>query len=222
MKYNQINKGVFLIWGGMNKFRVVKHLINKVYKVVLGIHDQIERDSLIESMGSFGKNSYIEFPVNSYSGISKIFIGDNTYICSGSRMNIYGVDDNDDTRIYIGNNCYICYRLSILCGIEVVIEDNVLIASDVCLVGENHGIDPVMKGEYMNQELIMGRIHIGEGTWIGEKAVILPNVIIGKKCVVGAGAVVSKSVPDYSLVVGNPAKAVKKYNFDTNEWERCK
>ena len=100
--------------------------------------------------------------------------------------------------------------------------DNVLIASDVCLVGENHGVDPMMKSEYMNQELLMGRIHIGEGTWIGEKVVILPNVFVGKKCIIGAGAVVSKSVPDYSIVVGNPARVVKKYNFVLNEWERCR
>ena len=47
-----------------------------------------------------------------------------------------------------------------------------------------------------------------------------PGVKIGKKCVIGAGSIVTKSIPDFSIAVGNPAKIIKEYNFDTHEWEK--
>ena len=53
-------------------------------------------------------------------------------------------------------------------------------------------------------------IEIGDDSWIGANAVIMPNVKIGKMCIIGAGAVVTKDVPDYSVVVGVPAKIIKK------------
>ena len=53
-------------------------------------------------------------------------------------------------------------------------------------------------------------IHIKEGAWIGSGSIILGNVTIGKFSVVGAGSVVTKDVPDYTIVAGNPAKKIKK------------
>lgn len=61
-------------------------------------------------------------------------------------------------------------------------------------------------------------MHIGDGTWIGEKVCILSNVSIGEKCIIGAGSVVTKSVPDYCVAVGNPAKVVKYWDDDKTEW----
>ena len=46
---------------------------------------------------------------------------------------------------------------------------------------------------------------------------ILPGVIIGKKCVVGAGSIVTKSIPDYSIAVGNPARIIKRYDFSKHD-----
>ena len=64
-----------------------------------------------------------------------------------------------------------------------------------------------------------GKVRIGSGSWIGENACIL-GVIIGKQCVIGANSVVTKDIPDYSVAVGIPAKVIKKYNFETQQWER--
>ena len=95
-----------------------------------------------------------------------------------------------------------------------------LFASNVIVTNENHGMDPESSVPYMNQELTARDVSIGDGCWIGEKVCILPGVSIGEKCIIGAGSVVTKSIPDYSIAVGNPAKVLKIYNFESKRWEK--
>ena len=61
---------------------------------------------------------------------------------------------------------------------------------------------------------------IGEGSWIGTNAVIIGNVRIGKHSVIGANAVVTKDIPDYSVAVGIPARVVRQFDFLTGEWKK--
>ena len=61
---------------------------------------------------------------------------------------------------------------------------------------------------------------IEEDTYIGANSVILAGVHIGKHCQIGAGSVVTKDIPDYSIAVGNPARVIKRYDFQQQEWTR--
>lgn len=63
-------------------------------------------------------------------------------------------------------------------------------------------------------------IFIGDDSWIGTNVVIVGNVKIGKHVVIGANAVVTKDIEEYSVAVGNPAKIIKKYSFESNTWEK--
>ena len=63
-------------------------------------------------------------------------------------------------------------------------------------------------------------IKIGKDSWIGGGCVIMDGVTIGKHCIIGAGSIVNKSFNDYCVIVGNPAKAIKKYNKNHQSWER--
>ena len=83
-------------------------------------------------------------------------------------------------------------------------------------------MNPESQMPYMDQPLECKPVTIDDGTWIGEKVCILPGVTIGKKFIIGAGAVVNKSIPDYSMAAGVPAKVIKKYNFKTHSWEKVK
>ena len=105
-------------------------------------------------------------------------------------------------------------------GEDIVIDDGVLMASNILISSENHSIDPENEKYYMDQPLNCKAVHVGEGTWIGEKVCIMPGVGIGKKCVIGAASIVTKSIPDYSMAVGSPAKVIKKYDFKTQRWEK--
>lgn len=92
----------------------------------------------------------------------------------------------------------------------VIVEDYVTFAPRVTLVTKSAPgfIHPSLKKE--DFPLKEGKIKIGEGTWVGTSVVILPGVTIGKCCLIGAGSVVTKDVPDYTVVAGVPAKEIRK------------
>lgn len=91
----------------------------------------------------------------------------------------------------------------------IVLENNVLIAGNCYLGGARYKLDSLDKPIMYQGIYSRGPLVIGEGTWIGASAMVFDGVTIGKGCVVGAGAVVTKDIPDYSIVVGNPAKVIR-------------
>lgn len=120
-------------------------------------------------------------------------------------------------KIKIGKNVFINSNTLFMARGGITIEDNAQIAANVQLLTNNH--DP-----YERQVLICKPILIKEGAWIGAGATIMPGICIGKHSIVGASAVVTKDVPDYAVVVGNPAKVIKtldkdKFKIDKNEME---
>jgi len=142
-----------------------------------------------------------------------ITLGNNVRIDRMSRLSSY-----EGGKITIEDGCYIGQFFSVMAGGDIVIRKNTLIASYVAVISENHSMNPEAGVKYGNQPLIKDNIEIGENCWIGEKVTILPGVIIGDWSIIGAGSVVNKSIPAYSIAVGNPAKVIKKYDFDAKEW----
>ncbi len=125
-----------------------------------------------------------------------------------------------DSRLIIGNNCQVNARVVIECYESVTIGADALIAFDV-LIGDGRGhsvewADRVHDQQFyrtphaINTETMSYRpIAIGQGCWIGARAIILPGVTIGDGCTIGAGSVVTKSIPDFSIAAGNPARVVR-------------
>ena len=104
----------------------------------------------------------------------------------------------------IGKNVFINFDCVFLDLGGITIEDNVLIAPKVSLLTESHPIDPKER-----QSLIPKPIHIKKNAWIGANATILQGVTIGENAIVAAGSIVSKDVPDNTIVGGIPAKFIK-------------
>lgn len=100
----------------------------------------------------------------------------------------------------------------------VIIGKNVLIGPNAFISDRSHEYhdigEPVSKQGYYSK----GGLVIGEGSWIGINAAILGNVVIGKHCVIGANTVITKNIPDYSVVVGNSGRIVKHYDTETGKW----
>lgn len=148
-------------------------------------------------------------------------IGTNTTIGYDYRMifidRYHGGEYNPS--LTIGKNVSIANRFTALVSDKIRIENDVLIASDVVIISHNHGLNPELSSSYANIPLTTAPVTIQRGCWIGEKVVVLPGVTLGERTIVAAGAVVTKSIPAYSMVAGVPAKIIKQYSFETHQWE---
>lgn len=123
----------------------------------------------------------------------------------------------------IGDGCDIGTRNRIVGNI--IIEEKVLLGPDNYICSEEHCYEnihiPVIdQGSYSVKNNGHNELKIGRESWIGTHVAIIGDVHIGRHCVVGANAVVTKDIPDYCVVVGAPARIIKKYNIDTGKWEK--
>ena len=106
---------------------------------------------------------------------------------------------------------------------SVIIGDRVLIASGVFISDHNHGIysGPAPSSPLVppaQRPLQVLPVVIEDDVWLGEHVCILPGVRIGKGTIVGAGSVVTKPLPAYTIAVGMPARVIKRFDFDRNVW----
>ncbi|WP_345890324.1 acyltransferase [Rufibacter aurantiacus] len=129
----------------------------------------------------------------------------------------YAVINNGMGPVHIGANTFVGL-FDVVIG-PVTIGNHVIIAQHVVISGLNHGYEKVGM-PIKDQPCTVGEIVVEDECWIGANAVITAGVRIGKHSVVAAGSVVTKDVPPYSVVGGNPAKILKRYNFDTAQWEK--
>lgn len=140
----------------------------------------------------------------------RIVLGDNVTL-SGITT-IVGSKMADQPVLEIGSNSYVGYQTTIVTGQGVHIGAHVLIAGRVFLAGDDgHPADPLARRQNLPPagEAVQ-EIWIEDDAWIGECACVLKGVRIGTGAIVGAHAVVTKNVPPYSVVAGNPARIVKR------------
>ncbi len=146
------------------------------------------------------------FPFN------KFWLGSKSIIEDFATIN-NGVGD-----VIIGNNCGIGLS-NVIIG-PVTMGNYVMLAQNIVISGLNHGYEDVTLPPRV-QKVVTKQITIMDNVWVGANCVITAGVTIGKHSIIGAGSVVTKNIPDYSVAVGNPARVIKKYNFTTNSWEKA-
>jgi acetyltransferase-like isoleucine patch superfamily enzyme len=149
-------------------------------------------------------------------------IGESVLIRSGARIELVVTDAAAPPKLRIGSRVNIEQNAHIVCGGSIEICDGVAIAGNVAIVDVEHPYEDVDDNVRIGERIRTrgNRVVIGQGAFIGFGAIILPNVTIGRNAVVGAGSVVTRDVPDYCVVAGNPARIVKRYNFERKSWER--
>ncbi|MEI6140519.1 MAG: acyltransferase [Mariniphaga sp.] len=161
--------------------------------------------------------------------------GKNSRICKLSRIDVMPFNNfvlGDDSTIedfctinngvgdvIIGDRCRIGMN-NVLIG-PVTIGNDTILAQNIVMSGLNHGYEDITLPPH-DQKVTKSKIIIEDEVWIGANVVVVAGVTIGKHCVVAAGSIVTKSIPPYSVVVGNPAKVIKQYNPQTQIWERVK
>ena len=153
-------------------------------------------------------------------GEEHIFIGEGTHFGEHSYLTAWektcaGGDFHPE--IHIGKNCNIGAWNHITATNRIEIGDNLLTGKWVTITDNNHGetdFETLKTPPLMRLMVSKGSVIIGKNVWIGDKATVLSNVTIGDGAVIAANSVVTKDVPAYSVVAGNPAKVIKLVNQD--------
>lgn len=165
-------------------------------------------------LGKIGKLTYIGKPTFIEGG-KQIFIGNKVRIFPGIRMEAIG-----SGKIVIGDNTAIEQNVHITSmDSELRIGKGTTIAANAFITNLDHEYTEKDKS-VMEQGHIIRNTEIGENCFIGYGVAIQAGTILGKQCIVGTNSVVRGTFPDYCVIVGSPAKIVKKYDPNTKEWIR--
>lgn len=137
---------------------------------------------------SIGKKAVVEDFATLNNGVGPLHIGEESWIGIGNVL---------IGPLSIGNKC--------------------ILAQNIVISGLNHSYEDPHRS-IKEQPVLTDPITIGDHCWIGANVSIMAGVNIGKHVVIGAGSVVTRSVPDYHLAVGNPARLIKRFDFSTKTW----
>lgn len=159
---------------------------------------------------TLGDNVYLDHGVYLHACPQGIHIGDNVFVMHQTELHVYNFRGLPQSGIWIGDNSFIGEFTIVRGQGGVHIGDSVLIAPGVKILAVNHLFGDVTL-PVMAQGIEAKGIVIEDGAWIGGGAVVLDGVRIGQGAVVGAGAVVTRDVPPFSVAVGSPARVVKRY-----------
>ncbi len=163
--------------------------------------------------GKMGMPSYLGKPIF-LKGIRNVYIGKKVRIFPHLRM-----ETQDGGSIVIEDDVVISQNVHITSAGKLTIGKSSLILANVFITNIDHDYSEIGK-HVVNQKISVKNTSIGENCFIGMGAAIMAGTILGKQCVVGANSIVKGEFPDYCVIVGSPAKIVKKYNPVTKIWEK--
>ena len=119
------------------------------------------------------------------------------------------------SHIKVGKNFFANYNCSIIDVAPVTIGDNCQLAPNVAIYTAGHPLHPVSRNSMYEYGI---EVTIGDNVWIGGNTVVLPGIHIGSNTVIGAGSVVTKDIPDWSLAAGNPCRVIRKITEEDKKY----
>ena len=172
----------------------------------------------VQKLGQYTWTSFIDNPLR-IDGGKNIFVGKGTSIKYKSWIAAKPLTGKRKCKLIFEEGCVIGHFNHIFSTDSIILHKNVLTADRVYISDNLHGYEDI-NIPIARQPVVQNKtVEIGEGSWIGENVCILGSHI-GKHCVIGANSVVVKDIPDYCVAVGIPARVIKRYNIDTNNWEK--
>ena len=194
--------------------RIIRDIMSRIAKNIRIVKYRLK---ILHNNPTIILGSHCIFQNPGYMHFGKqIVLGDNTKLLCTDSYN--GEINNSQPYLCIGESFHCTRNLTIQCAGKIDIGKNVLIASDVFIIDYDHGLSPLTRSYLDNPLKISKGIKISDGVWIGNNVVILGGVTIGNKAIIGAGSVVTHDVPEYTIAVGNPAKPIKHYDKNIEEW----
>lgn len=178
--------------------------------------------SLVYPFASKGRNLSIHFTSQlDRQRAVRISLGNSVSLKKDAWLNVATEDPTGEPVIVIDDNCSIGYGTMISAKNRVHLEHDVLIGQNVVILDHNHAYEDIMTPISKQGITEGGRIRIGQGSWIGRGSAIIcgrGELTIGRNCVVAVNSMVTRSIPDYSVVFGSPATIIRQYDPDTRVW----
>lgn len=171
---------------------------------------------LSSKLKHLGANAKLSYPIRVERG-KFISIGKNAEIYSNSFFQAVQETPADSPSITIGNNVRVWSNVQVSAAQQMIIGNDVVLSANSFVTDTTHPYENIDHAPRYNKLKLLSPVVIGDDTWVGRNAII-SGCKVGKHCVVGANAFVNKDVPDYCVVVGNPARIVKRYNFESKMW----
>jgi serine acetyltransferase len=166
--------------------------------------------------GAFGDHSVICFPYDTIVNEYAISIGCSTVVGRDVGLSaglVPGHQGLPPDVVRIGDRCLIGRGSSIVGHASIIIEDDVWTGQHVHITDMNHGYE-LLDLPIGAQGAPVKPVRVGAGSWLGHGVVVLPGVTIGRHVVVGAGAVVTRDIPDFAVAVGAPARVIRRHDAD--------
>ena len=184
----------------------------------IGPHDRLGR-----RFAAFGEGSLLVFPPGDLVGEEHIAIGAGTLVGAHVSLSVGMVpgqalpEGATSPVLRIGDRCSIGRANHVVAHHSIVIGDDVITGPSCYVTDQNHVYaDPDVP--IARQWPAVDPVVVGDGSWIGAGAVILPGTRLGRNTVVGAGSVVRGTFPDHAVLAGIPAKVVRRYDAATG-WD---
>jgi len=158
------------------------------------------------------------------SASHRIKVGNGVYVARDTWLNVPNPNLDMLPSIILGDGCQIGRRCMISAKNKVWLEADVLLGPSVLITDHSHEFSDPNRPIHAQGLTAGGTVHIEPNCWLGHGAVVLCNsgdLVLGRNSVVGANSVVTRSVPAFSVVVGNPARVVKQYDEKTGKWVKA-
>lgn len=214
--------------------RLIRRLSNRLI-VKLGVRLQALRlqigQASLPKFANNPKNLTIELP-RRLGNTDRIFLGNDILIGPNSLIIaiteypsqfMLNPDNHRTTQTFepiikIGNRVTSTGGLQIAAHRKIIIEDDVLLASNINITDGLHGYKTACEA-YKDQNIFkISPIIIKKGSWIGQNVVVLPGVTIGEYAIVGANSIVTENIPDRCIAVGSPIRVIKKWDVTKGSW----
>lgn len=157
------------------------------------------------------------------SAANRILVGNSVYIASDAWLNIPEPAINAQPAIILEDGCKIGRRCMITAKNLVCLEADVLLGPSVLIADHSHNFSNLELPIHAQGLTAGGTVRVERNCWLGYGAAIIcssGDLVVGRNSVIGANAVLTSSVPAFSVVAGNPAKIVKRYDSAAEKWVR--
>lgn len=197
-----------------------KHLGEKLYDLWERLQIRCFTAFIRRQFGSCGARVVVEPPFK-FKNLQMVSVEDHVMVKHYGWIHAINLPEEPSCpKIIIQAHTSIGMGVTISAVRRIVLEKHVLLARNVYISDHGHAFEDLHKPIMFQGIAGIAEVSIGEHTWIGQNACVMPGVRVGRHCVVGANSVVTKDLPDYSVAVGAPARIVKQYIEKTKTWEK--